>query len=139
MISDSPPRSGTVSDTPCQRVPASGSPPVSENTVYAIIEDSGTQIMVREGDVIEVDLRQESPEAGSDLVFDRVLAVGGGDGEASIGTPYLSGASVNAEVVGETKGEKIVNVMYKRRKGMRRKSGHRQRYVTVKIGAITTG
>ena len=107
--------------------------------MYAIIEDSGTQIMVREGDVIEVDLRQESPEEGSNLVFDRVLAVGGGDGDASIGTPYLGGASVNAEVVGETKGEKIVNVMYKRRKGMRRKSGHRQRYVTVKIGAINAG
>ena len=107
--------------------------------MYAIIEDSGTQIMVREGDVIEVDLRQESPDAGSNLVFDRVLAVGGGDGDASIGTPYLGGASVNAEVIGETKGEKIVNVMYKRRKGMRRKSGHRQRYVTVKIGAISAG
>jgi large subunit ribosomal protein L21 len=107
--------------------------------VYAIIEDSGTQIMVREGDVIEVDLRQESPDAGSNLVFDRVLAVGGGDGDANIGTPYIGGASVTAEVVCETKGEKIVNVMYKRRKGMRRKSGHRQRYVTVKIGAISTG
>ncbi len=107
--------------------------------MYAIIEDSGTQIMVREGDVIEVDLRQESPDAGSNLVFDRVLAVGGGDGDANIGTPYIGGASVTAEVVCETKGEKIVNVMYKRRKGMRRKSGHRQRYVTVKIGTISTG
>ena len=63
--------------------------------MYAIIEDSGTQIMVREGDVIEVDLRQESPEAGSNLVFDRVLAVGGGDGDANIDTPYIGGASVD--------------------------------------------
>ncbi|MEE2973226.1 MAG: 50S ribosomal protein L21 [Planctomycetota bacterium] len=107
--------------------------------MYAIIEDSGTQIMVREGDVIEVDLRPEAPAEGSEMVFDRVLAIGGGDGDASIGTPYVAGASVKAEVVGETKGEKIVNVMYKRRKGMRRKSGHRQRYVTVKIGAIAGG
>ena len=44
-----------------------------------------------------------------------------------------------AEVVGETKGEKITNVMYKRRKGMRRKSGHRQKYVTVKIAGISAG
>ena len=107
--------------------------------MYAIIEDSGTQIMVREGDVIEVDLRPEPVETGSNLVFDRVLAVGGGDGDANIGTPYIGGASVSAEVVGETKGEKITNVMYKRRKGMRRKSGHRQKYVTVKIAGISAG
>ncbi|MAC20245.1 MAG: 50S ribosomal protein L21 [Phycisphaerae bacterium] len=107
--------------------------------MYAIIEDSGTQIMVREGDVIEVDLRPEAPETGSNLVFDRVLAIGGTDGDSSIGTPYLGGASVTAEVMGETKGEKLVSVMYKRRKGMRRKTGHRQRYVTVKIGAISGG
>ena len=114
-------------------------PPAPENTVYAIIEDSGTQIMVREGDVIEVDLRPEAPEKGSNLVFDRVLAIGGTDGDSSVGTPYLGGASVTAEVMGETKGEKLVSVMYKRRKGMRRKTGHRQRYVTVKIGAISGG
>ena len=105
--------------------------------MYAIIEDSGTQIMVREGDVIEVDLREETPETGSNLVFDRVLAVGGDP--STIGTPYVGGASVSAEVLGEVKAEKVVKVMYKRRKGMRRKSGHRQRYVSVRIGAISTG
>jgi large subunit ribosomal protein L21 len=109
----------------------------SENTVYAIIEDSGTQIMVREGDVIEVDLREETPDTGSTLVFDRVLAIGGES--AAVGTPYVGGASVSAEVLGEIKGDKVIKVMYKRRKGMRRKSGHRQRYLSVRIGAITGG
>jgi large subunit ribosomal protein L21 len=110
---------------------------ISENTVYAIIEDSGTQIMVREGDVIEVDLREETPDTGSTLVFDRVLAIGGE--KSAVGTPYVGGASVSAEVLGEVKGDKVIKVMYKKRKGMRRKSGHRQRYISVRIGAITGG
>ena len=113
---------------------------ISENTVYAIIEDSGTQIMVREGDVIEVDLREETPDTGSTLVFDRVLAIGGEEaGKSAVGTPYVGGASVSAEVLGEVKGDKVIKVMYKRRKGMRRKSGHRQRYISVRIGAIAAG
>ncbi len=104
--------------------------------MYAIIEDSGTQIMVREGDVIEVDLRDAPVEAGATLAFDRVLAVGTGEAAATVGAPYIDGACISGEVLTETKGEKIQNVMYKRRKGMRRKSGHRQRYLSVKIGAI---
>ena len=104
--------------------------------MYAIIEDSGTQIMVREGDVIEIDLRDSPVDAGATLAFDRVLAIGTGEDAATVGTPYVDGASISGEVLAETKGEKIQNVMYKRRKGMRRKSGHRQRYLSVKIGAI---
>ena len=107
--------------------------------MYAIIEDSGTQIMVREGDVIEIDLRDSPVETGSTLAFDRVLAVGSGKEAATIGTPYIDGASISGEVLAETKGEKLTNVMYKRRKGMRRKSGHRQKYLSVKIGPISDG
>ena len=107
--------------------------------MYAVIEDSGTQIMVREGDVIDIDLRESAVEAGTTLAFDRVLAVGSGDEAATVGTPYIDGASISAEVIAQVKGDKITNVMYKRRKGMRRKSGHRQKYLSVKIGAIGKG
>lgn len=105
--------------------------------MYAIIEDSGTQLRVSSGDVIDVDLR-ENAEAGTKLTFDRVLLVGG-DGDAKVGTPYLSGASVTGEVMEERRARKIDVIKFKRRKGYRRKQGHRQRFLRVKVGDITAG
>jgi large subunit ribosomal protein L21 len=108
--------------------------------VYAIIEDSGTQIKVAPGDIVDVDLRTggDTPETGGTIGFDRVLLVGDAEDEAParIGTPYLDGASVSAEVLGEVKGDKLVVFKFKRRKGYRRKQGHRQRYLRVKINEI---
>jgi len=107
--------------------------------VYAIIEDSGTQIKVSSGDVIDIDLRREleSMRPGTTLTFDRVLAVGeGGETAAKIGTPYLDGATVSAEVVDAFLDRKIDVMKYKRRKGYKLKQGHRQGYVRVRIGAI---
>jgi large subunit ribosomal protein L21 len=106
--------------------------------VYAIIEDSGTQIKVAEGDIVDVDLRDVADDSTS-LSFDRVLMLGNPDGEATLGRPYVDGASVAAEIMGEVKGEKLVVFKFKRRKGYRRKQGHRQRYLRVKIGAINAG
>ncbi|HRP63523.1 MAG TPA: 50S ribosomal protein L21 [Phycisphaerales bacterium] len=102
--------------------------------MYAIIEDSGTQIKVQPGDVVDIDLREVGD--GNSLTFDRVLMVGDAAGTAKIGTPYLSGATVKAEVLDEIKGEKLDVIKYKRRKGYRVKQGHRQRYLRVKIGDI---
>lgn len=103
-------------------------------TVYAIIEDSGTQIKVAAGETIEVDLRELKDNAKT-IKFDRVLMLGDDD-KTVIGTPYVSGASVAAEIIGESRGDKIDVVKYKRRKGYRRKTGHVQRYLKVKIGEI---
>lgn len=103
--------------------------------VYAIIEDSGTQIRVSPGEVIEIDLRDEA-EPGSTLTFDRVLAIGDGKKAAALGAPYLKGASVTAEVLGEFKDKKIDVWKFKRRKGYQRKQGHRQRYLRIKVADI---
>jgi len=105
--------------------------------VYAIIEDSGTQIRVAPGEVVEVDLR-ELGEKSKSIKFDRVLMLGdeSDGGKTVIGKPYIAGASVAAEVLGEVRGDKIDVVKYKRRKGFRRKTGHVQRYLRVKIGEI---
>ena len=105
--------------------------------MYAVIEDSGTQIKVSPGDVVEVDLRDLGRRTKT-IRFDRVLLVCDpeGNGSAMIGTPYLAGAAVTAEILGEVKGEKIDVVKYKRRKGYRRKRGHRQRYLRVRIAQI---
>jgi len=104
--------------------------------VYAIIEDSGTQIKVSPGQMFDIDLR-ELEDGAKSIRFDRVLAVSGKEGAAAkLGTPYVAGASVTAEILGEVKGEKLVVFKYKRRKGYRNKQGHRQGYLRVKIGSI---
>jgi len=103
--------------------------------VYAIIEDSGTQIRVRSGDVIDIDLRDLPADADS-VTFDRVLLVGDGDAVAKIGVPYLDGATVTAELLGEIAGEKLQIMKFRRRKGYRRKTGHRQHYLRVRIDSI---
>lgn len=102
--------------------------------MYAIIEDSGTQFKVTEGDRIRID--RKVAEEQKTVTFDRVLLVAG-NGQTRIGTPLVPGAKVQAEVIGPALGPKIVIQKYKRRKGYHRKIGHRQRYTEVKITAIT--
>ena len=101
--------------------------------MYAIIEDHGRQYTVREGDVLDLDLRDATDNES--LVFERVLMVRD-DKEARIGTPTVAGAKVVATVLGEIKGKKIVVRKFKRRKNYRRKIGHRQRYTQVRIESI---
>lgn len=104
--------------------------------MYAIIEDSGSQLMVKAGDVVDVDIR-DLPDDASTIIFEKVLAVGETGGSAKFGAPYLAGASVSADIVErEFKGEKIDIFKYKRRKNQRTRQGHRQRYMKVKVTAI---
>jgi len=102
--------------------------------MYAVIEDSGTQFKVSEGDIIRVDLRQGDDTPDS-IDFDKVLMISG-DGEPKIGTPQLSGAKVEAEVLTEVRGQKITVIKFKRRKGYRRKKGHRQKFLRVRVTKI---
>ena len=101
--------------------------------MYAIVEDSGTQIKLSTGDVLEIDLRELE---GDSITLDRVLMIGG-DGDPTIGTPYIDGATVSVEVLEEVKDDKINVIKFKRRKGYRRKAGHRQKYLMVKVGDIS--
>jgi large subunit ribosomal protein L21 len=111
--------------------------------MYAIVEDSGTQIKVEEGAVVDVDLR-ELDEGQTTVTFDRVLLVGG-EGDAKIGKPYVDNATVTGELVPNRDGEvvrkadKIDVIKFRRRKNYRRKQGHRQRYLQVKITSIAAG
>ncbi|MEK6236110.1 MAG: 50S ribosomal protein L21, partial [Planctomycetales bacterium] len=98
----------------------------------AIIEDSGTQIRVEEGQKVQIDFRTE--DSGSEITFDRVLAVFGDDPQ--IGTPVVEGASVTAEILGPLNGPKLVIQKMRRRKNSRRKNGHRQLFTEVKINKI---
>jgi large subunit ribosomal protein L21 len=105
--------------------------------MYAIIEESGGQRWVREGEEILVDLMKEgAAKSGEAVSFDKVLAVGK-VGQARFGTPYVSGASVRGEVVDPlVKGEKIDVWKFREKKTWQRKQGHRQKYTRVKVTAI---
>ncbi|MCC6680751.1 MAG: 50S ribosomal protein L21 [Phycisphaeraceae bacterium] len=103
--------------------------------MYAIIEDSGTQIKVSEGDVIRIAAR-ELPADAATVTFDRVLLVGGTEGEAKIGQPNLPGAKVTADVLGEGRTDKVSVVKFRRRKTYKRMKGHRQDYMQVKVTSI---
>jgi len=102
--------------------------------MYAVIEDSGSQLKVSEGDVLEIDLRKLGDNDKS-VTFDRVLLLGGDT--PTIGSPYVDGARVTADIIDpDRKSEKIDVMKFKRRKGYRRKQGHRQRYMIVKVTGI---
>ncbi|MEZ5978900.1 MAG: 50S ribosomal protein L21 [Planctomycetota bacterium] len=102
--------------------------------MYAIIQDRGRQTTVRVGDVVDLDLDTDA-EPGATLRFEKVLLLGG-EGGVRLGAPTVAGASVTAEVLGEQKGDKLVAFRFRRRKNVRVKRGHRQRYTRVKVTAI---
>jgi large subunit ribosomal protein L21 len=102
--------------------------------MYAIVTDGAKQLKVEEGQVIDIDYRDVPP--GESITFERVLALGGGEGSARIGQPVLAGVSVTAEVMGPTQGPKLVVQKFRRRKNSRRRTGHRQLHTQVKIGKI---
>lgn len=102
--------------------------------MYAIIEDSGTQIKVEKGDTIKVDLR-DIAEDQKTVEFDRVLLIGGD--ETKVGTPLVAGAKVTGELVEQGRDPKVSVVKFKRRKGYHRNKGHRQDYLKVKVTDIS--
>jgi large subunit ribosomal protein L21 len=104
--------------------------------MYAIIADGGQQYKVEEGQDLELDYRDVP--TGEQLTLDRVLAVSSEDG-LKLGKPTVAGATVTAEVLGPTKGEKLTVQKFRRRKNSRRRTGHRQIYTKVRISKITAG
>jgi large subunit ribosomal protein L21 len=102
--------------------------------LYAVINDRSRQHTVREGDVLLCDLMAEKAP-GDTVVFDRVLLIGD-EGAVKVGQPFVAGARVTAEVLGEEKGDKVVAFRFKRRKNVRVKQGHRQRYTRVRVRGI---
>lgn len=102
--------------------------------MYAIFEDGGKQYKVSAGDALLVE-RRELADGAKQVTFDKVLMLGEGE-KARIGAPFLNGASVTADVVEELKTPKVVGVKFSRRKGYKKKWGHRQQMLKVKIASI---
>ena len=94
----------------------------------------GKQYKVAEGDTLFIE--KLPVEAGEAVTFDKVLAVIDGE-NVTVGTPVVEGAKVDASVVMNGKGKKIIVFKYKPKKGYRRKQGHRQPYTKVTIGKIS--
>jgi len=101
--------------------------------MYAIIETGGKQYRVEKDEVIDVELLDA--EAGNSVEFKNVLFFSDGK-QAKVGNPYVAKSSVKGELVADIKGPKVISFKYKRRKGVRRKVGHRQKYTRVKITEI---
>lgn len=103
--------------------------------MFAVIKTGGKQYRVTKDDMIVVETVAGEP--GSTVRFEDVLMIGN-DGKApSVGTPFLEQAAVFAEVVQQTRGDKIIVFKKKRRKGYRRKHGHRQALTVLRITDIS--
>ncbi len=101
--------------------------------MYAIIETGGKQYRVEQGDVVFIEKLNVNTD---DVVtFDKVIVLEN-EGKASIGAPYVKGATVTAKVLKNGKAKKITVLTYKPKKDSKRKLGHRQPYTKVQIEAI---
>ncbi len=101
---------------------------------YAVIETGGKQHRVQKGDVIKIE-RIEG-EAGSKVELSPVLAVSDGS-SLTIGAPVIKGAKVKAQIMEQKRDRKVVAFKKKRRKGYKRKVGHRQEITQVKIESLS--
>ncbi len=101
---------------------------------YAIVEDGGKQYKAVEGVTIDVD--RFVADEGDQLDMERVLLVVDGD-DVKVGTPLVAGAKVQATVISQVKGPKVVVFKYRPKQRYRVKKGHRQQYTRIMIDSIS--
>ena len=102
--------------------------------MYAVVRTGGKQVRVRPGEAVRVE--KLSGAVGERVTLGEVLLLGGGEGADRVGTPLVAGASVVATILAQERGPKITIFKMKRRKGYRRKQGHRQEYTELRIERI---
>lgn len=102
--------------------------------MLAVIKTGGKQYVVEQGDVIEVEKLEG--EAGDKLVFDEVLLVGD-ETDVTVGTPMITKAKVEAELVDQTRAKKVWGIKHKAKKRYKMKFGHKQHLTQVEIKKIT--
>jgi large subunit ribosomal protein L21 len=101
--------------------------------VYAVIVSGGKQYRVAPGQTIKLETLDKEP--GKTFDFEKVLLVANGE-SIQIGSPYLKGVKVSAEVLGEGRADKVHIIKFRRRKHHMKRAGHRQNYTEVKILAV---
>ena len=107
--------------------------------MYAVIEQGGKQYKIAQGDCINIELTDVSPDAKT-MELDKVLLIND-DKKVKIGTPYLEGAKVvvSFKTTAEesvVKGKKLYPMHFRRRKNSKRRIGHRQKYLQVTVDKI---
>jgi large subunit ribosomal protein L21 len=101
--------------------------------MFAVMKTGGKQYKVQSGDMLRVE--KLAADAGETVQFNEILMLGGD--KTVVGAPMVDGAAVQAEVVDQIKGEKVINFVKRRRKhGSQRTKGHRQKLTLVRIGDI---
>lgn len=102
--------------------------------MYAIVRTGGKQHRVAQGERLKVD--SLVGDVGATVKLEEVLLVGG-SGDAKIGLPTVSGASVSAKIVAQGRGPKVLVYKKRRRKGFDKLIGHRQNFTEIEITGIT--
>jgi len=101
--------------------------------MYAVIQTGGKQYIVAPGEELKIETLPG--EVGETIAFDRVLLTSDGE-NVNLGKPYLENTKVLGRITGHGRDKKIVVFKYKKRKGYRKKLGHRQNYTLVKVENI---
>ncbi len=103
--------------------------------MFAVIKTGGKQYKVAKDDIVVVEKLEG--EAGASVALDSVLMLGD-ENNVTTGAPFVEGASVSAEVVEQTRGDKVIVFKKQRRQNYRRKNGHRQDLTVLKVTDILT-
>ena len=102
--------------------------------MYAVIETGGKQYRAQVGDKFRVE--RLNGETSTEIIFDKVAAIGGEDTQTRFGDPYIIGARVTAEIVKQARADKVFVFKYKSKKNYRKMRGHRQYFTEVVITNI---
>jgi large subunit ribosomal protein L21 len=103
--------------------------------MYAVIKTGGKQYKVKAGDTLKIE--KLDAEAGKTVKLTDIMMLVDGD-KVTVGTPYITGATVSAKVNGHGRGDKVNIVKFRRRKHYRKQMGHRQAYTELSIVDINT-
>lgn len=101
---------------------------------YAILKTGGKQYRVQVGQTLDVDCIDSLAE-GEETSFDQVLLIEN-DGATKVGSPFIVGASVQAKVLSQYLGKKVIAFKFKRRKGFHKKKGFRRSLTKIEITGI---
>lgn len=107
---------------------------------FAVIQTGGKQYKVSEGSIVSIEKIKTTEvgveyKKGDKLIFDKVLLVDDGK-DTTIGTPYIKGAKVDAEIVEIGRARKVMVIKYKQKSRYLKRNGHRQPFFKVKITSI---
>jgi len=104
--------------------------------MFAVFKAGNSQYKVHEND--ELKIEKIDGDSGTEVHFDQILVIGSDKKTCIIGTPFVKGAAIKAEIIAQTRDKKILVFKKQRRQNYRRKNGHRQEITHIKIKQIVT-